>query len=163
MINKEVLSKGDTSFLRDKNMQEFAPKVWKDLPIEETPLDADSMNRIEEAIAFSINKVTAQATLNADWTSGDAIGLDFNKVGNLVIANFSASITDVTGMHLFIGTIPEGFRPSQITPFPAVFVTASTTDYEPRILVANPDGTIMIAKNPTVTGAFFCKMLYFAE
>ena len=73
----------------------------------------------------------------------------------------SASITSVTGMHLFIGTIPEGFRPSQIIPLPAVFVPTSTTDYEPRLVVVNPDGTIMIAKNPTVTGTFFlCNGLF---
>ena len=121
------------------------------------------MNKIEDALGFSINKATAQATLNADWIAGDAIGLDFNKVGNLVIANFSASITSVTGMHLFLGTIPEGFRPTQITPMPAIFVPTSTTDYEPRIVLANPDGSIMIAKNPTVTGTFFCAMVYLVE
>ena len=108
-----------------------------------------------------INQVTAQATLNADWVSGEAIGLEFNKIGNMVIANFSASITNVTGMHLFIGTAPEGFRPSQVTPMPAIFVPTSTTDYEARIMVINPDGSIQIAKNPTVTGTFFCAMVYF--
>lgn len=121
------------------------------------------MNRIEGGVGFALEKVTSQAILNTDWSAGDAIGLEFNKVGNLVIANFSASITSVTGMHLFLGTIPEGFRPTQITPMPAIFVPTSTTDYEPRIVVANPNGTIMIAKNPTVTGTFFCAMVYFAE
>lgn len=126
-------------------------------------LSHTAMNRIEGGVGFALEKVTALATLNADWVAGDAIGLDFNKIGNLVIANFSASITNVTGMHLFIGTIPEGFRPTQITPMPAIFVPSSTTDYEPRIVLANPDGSIMIAKNPTVTGTFFCAMVYFVD
>lgn len=125
-------------------------------------LGHEDMNRIEGAVGFALEKVTGIATLNTDWSAGDVIGLEFNKTGNLVIANFSASITNVTGMHLFIGTIPEGFRPTQVTPMPAIFVPTSTTDYEPRIVVANPDGTIMIAKNPTVTGTFFCAMVYFA-
>lgn len=81
----------------------------------------------------------------------------------MVIANFSASITNVEGMHLFIGTIPEGFRPTQVTPMPAVFVPTATTDYEPRIVIVNPNGTIQIAKNPTATGTFFCAMVYFVE
>lgn len=124
-------------------------------------LSHTAMNRIEAGLGFALEKTTAQATLNTDWAVGDAIGLDFNKIGSLVIANFSASITNVTGMHLFLGTIPEGFRPTQVTPMPAIFAPTSTTDYEPRIVIANPDGTIMIAKNPTVTGTFFCAMVYF--
>lgn len=142
-------------------MQEYAPTVWENKPSVKTKINAIHLNKIEDALAFSINQVTAQATLNADWSAGDAIGLEFNKIGNMVIANFSAAITSVEGMHLFIGTAPEGFRPSQVTPMPAVFVPTSTTDYEPRIMVINPDGTIMIAKNPTVTGTFFCAMVYF--
>lgn len=137
---------------------DYTPKIdW----VRGEVLGHEDMNRIETGIGFSINQVTANAELNADWSVGDAIGLEFNKIGNMVIANFSASITSVTGMHLFIGTIPEGFRPSQIIPLPAVFVPTSTTDYEPRLVVVNPDGTIMIAKNPTVTGTFFCAMVYF--
>ncbi len=157
-------------------MQEYIPTVWENKPSVKTKLNAIHLNKMENALAFAINQVTANATLNADWSAGDAIGLEFKRVGNKVIAHFSASIrpakscscnsasiTSVTGMHLFIGTIPEGMRPSQITPFPAVFVPISTTDYEPRVMVINPDGTIMIAKNPTVTGTFFCNMVYFAE
>lgn len=136
---------------------------WQNSPSRETPIDASSLNKIENALSFSINKVSALATLNEDWEAGDEIGLEFNKIGNLVIANFSASIKDYTGMHLFIGTIPEGFRPSQITPMPAVFVPTATTDYEARIIVINPDGTIQIAKNPTMTGTFFCAMVYFVD
>lgn len=142
-------------------MQEYTATVWENKPSVKTKINAIHLNKIEDALAFSINQVTAQATLNADWSAGDAIGLEFNKIGNMVIANFSAAITSVEGMHLFIGTAPEGFRPSQVTPMPAVFVPTSTTDYEPRIMVINPDGTIMIAKNPTVTGTFFCAMVYF--
>ena len=142
-------------------MQEYEKTNWKNKPSTDTPISAQHLNKIEDALAFSINQVTAQATLNADWVSGDAIGLEFNMIGNMVIANFSASITNVTGMHLFIGTAPEGFRPSQVTPMPAIFVPTSTTDYEARIMVINPDGSIQIAKNPTVTGTFFCAMVYF--
>lgn len=136
---------------------------WKNLPDQTTPIDASSLNKIEDALDFSMNKVSANATLNEDWVAGDVIGLEFNKIGNLVIANFSASITNVTGMHLFIGTIPEQFRPTQVTPMPAVFVPTSTTDYEPRVMIINPNGSIQIAKNPTVTGTFFCAMVYFVE
>ena len=142
-------------------MQEYVSTKWENKPSVKTKVNATHLNKIEDALEFAINQVTANATLNTDWSAGDAIGLEFNKIGNMVIANFSASITSVTGMHLFMGTIPEGFRPSQIIPFPAVFVPTSTTDYEPRLVVVNPDGTIMIAKNPTVTGTFFCAMVYF--
>lgn len=139
---------------------DYIPKTdW----VEGEILGHTDMNRLEGAVGFALEQVTANATLNADWVAGDAIGLEFNRVGNMIIANFSANITSVEGMHLFIGTIPEGFRPPQVTPFPAVFVPTSTTDYEARIVVINPDGTIMIAKNPTVTGTFFCAMVYFAE
>lgn len=131
--------------------------------VEGEKLYHTDMNRIEGGLALASNKISANATLNADWSSGDAIGLEFNKVGNMVIANFAASITNVEGMHLFIGTIPEGFRPSQVTPMPAVFVPTSTTDYEPRIMLINPDGTIQIAKNPAITGTFFCAMVYFVD
>lgn len=136
---------------------------WQNLPSTNTPINSANLMKIEDAIAFSINQVTANATLNADWSAGDAIGLEFNKIGNMVIANFSASIASVEGMHLFIGTIPEGFRPTQVTPMPAVFVPTATTDYEPRVMIINPNGSIQIAKNPTVTGTFFCAMVYFVE
>ena len=142
-------------------MQEYEKTNWKNKPSTDTPISAQHLSKIEDALAFSINKVTANATLNDDWVAGDAIGLEFNKIGNMVIANFSASITNVTGMHLFIGTAPDGFRPTQVTPMPAVFVPTATTDYEARIVVINPDGSIQIAKNPTVTGTFFCAMVYF--
>lgn len=122
---------------------------------------ASDFNRIESGLAFAINKVIANATLNEGWVAGDAVGLEFNKIGNMVIASFSASLTDVSGMHLFLGTIPEGMRPSNVIPFPAVFVPTSTTDYEARVMVINPDGSIMIAKNQSVTGTFFCAMVYF--
>lgn len=137
---------------------DYTPKTdW----IRGEVLGHEDMNRIEVGLGFALEKTMVNATLNADWSAGDAIGLEFKKVGNVVIANFSASITSVTGMHLFMGTIPDGFRPSQITPFPAIFIPTNTTDYEPRLVVINPDGTIMIAKNPTVTGTFFCAMVYF--
>lgn len=144
-------------------MPQYVPEDWKNKPSTDTPINAARLNKIENALALAINTVSANATLNADWSAGDAIGLEFNKIGNLVIANFSAAITSVTGMHLFIGTAPEGFRPTQVTPMPAVFVPTSTTDYEPRIMIINPDGTIQIAKNPTVTGTFFCAMVYFVD
>lgn len=144
-------------------MTQYVKTVWENLPSQSSPISADNLNKIEGGIAFSINKVSATATLNEDWVAGDAIGLEFNKIGNLVIANFSASITNTTGMHLFIGTIPENFRPTQITPMPAVFVPTSTTDYETRVMIINPNGSIQIAKNPTVTGTFFCAMVYFVD
>lgn len=144
-------------------MTAYTPTNWENKPSTATKINAINLNKIEDALVFSINQVTANATLNADWSVGDAIGLEFNKIGNMVIANFSASITSVEGMHLFMGTIPEGFRPAQVTPFPAVFVPSNTTDYEPRIVIVNPDGRIQIAKNPTVTGTFFCAMVYFVE
>lgn len=144
-------------------MTTYTPTNWENKPSTSTKINAINLNKIEDALAFSINQVTANAALNTDWSVGDAIGLEFNKIGNMVIANFSASITSVDGMHLFIGTIPEGFRPTQVTPFPAVFVPTATTDYEPRIVIVNPNGTIQIAKNPTVTGTFFCAMVYFVE
>ena len=144
-------------------MTTYTPTNWENKPSTATKINANHLNKIEGALSFAINKVSDEAILNADWSAGDAIGLEFNKVGNMVVANFSASITNVEGMHLFIGTIPEGFRPTQVTPMPAVFVPTSTTDYEPRIMIINPDGKIQIAKNPTVTGTFFCAMVYFVE
>lgn len=144
-------------------MTTYTATDWENKPSTATKINATNLNKMESALSFAINKVSATATLNEDWVAGDAIGLEFNKIGNLVIANFSASITNVTGMHLFIGTAPEGFRPTQVTPMPAVFVPTATTDYEPRVMIINPDGTIQIAKNPTVTGTFFCAMVYFVE
>lgn len=141
----------------------YVKTAWENLPSNTTPISAGNLNKIEDALDFALNKSTASATLNADWESGYVIGLEFNKIGNLVIANFAASITNVTGMHLFIGNIPEGFRPTQVTPMPAVFVPTATTDYEARIMIIHPDGRIQIAKNPTVTGTFFCAMVYFVE
>lgn len=136
---------------------------WENAPSTNSPINAANLNKIEAALGFALNGSSANATLNTDWEAGDAIGLEFNKIGNLVVANFSASITNVTGMHLFIGTAPEGFRPTKITPMPAVFVPTATTDYEARIIIVNPDGTIQIAKNPTMTGTFFCAMVYFVD
>lgn len=144
-------------------MPNYQKTNWENAPSTATPINSANLMKVEDALEFSINKVTANATLNEDWVAGDAIGLEFNKIGNMVIANFSASITSVTGMHLFIGDIPENMRPSQVIPMPAVFVPTSTTDYEARIIVINPDGKIQIAKNPTVTGTFFCAMVYFVE
>lgn len=144
-------------------MQEYIATVWEDKPSVKTKINAIHLNKIEDALAFSINQVTANATLNADWSAGDAIGLEFNKIGNMVIANFASTINSVEGMHLFMGTAPDGFRPPQVTPFPAIFIPSGTTDYEPRLVMVNPDGTIMIAKNPTVTGTFFCAMVYFVN
>lgn len=144
-------------------MSQYLKTDWKNSPSQDTPIDASKLNRIENALSFSINRATNNATLNADWSAGDAVGLEFNRIADLVISNFAATINNVSGMHLFIGAVPEGFRPSRATPFPAVFVPAGSTDYEPRIVVVNPDGTIQIAKNPTVTGTFFCAMVYFVE
>lgn len=56
-------------------MQEYGKTNWKNKPSTDTPISAQHLNKIEDALAFSINQVTAQATLNADWVSGDAIGL----------------------------------------------------------------------------------------
>lgn len=126
-------------------------------------LSHEAMNRIEGGIGFAVEQTTGVATLNADWEAGSAIGLEFKKVGNLIIANFAAAITNITGVHMFIGTIPEGFRPSVITPLPAVFVPAGSADYHPRMVVVNTDGTIQIANSPTEIGTFFCAMVYFVE
>lgn len=139
----------------------YIPTKWKDSPSTETPIDASCLNNLENAVALASNKVTATATLNSGWSAGSAVGLDFVKIGNLVIANFAASISIIEGNQMFIGTVPEGMRPPTITPLPAVFVPNGSSDYHPRMVMVNTDGTVQIAKSPTEAGAFFCAMVYF--
>lgn len=139
----------------------YIPTNWENTPSIATAINSTNLNKIESALDFSINMLTTSATLNTDWESGDLIGLEFNKVGSLVIANFAATLTNTTGMHIFIGNIPEGFRPNTVTPFPAVFVPTGSSVYQPRMMMVNPDGNIQIANSPTETGTFFCAMVYF--
>lgn len=140
---------------------DYLKTIWKNKPSSETPIDAGNLNKIEDAISFSVNRVSALATLNDGWSAGSALGLNFDRIGDLVISNFAATINDTSGMHIFIGTIPDGMRPDQITPLPAVFVPTGSSEYQPRMVMLNTNGTIQIANTPTETGTFFCAMVYF--
>lgn len=136
---------------------------WQNSPNTSTPIDAARLNKIEDALDSALNRQELNFVYNQDWKAASAVGSQFNRIGNLVISTFSATIESVEGMHLFLGTIPEGRRPTVVMTFPAAFVPSGLTEYQARMLVVNPDGTIQIANNPTTTGTFFCTIVYFID
>lgn len=142
---------------------QYIKTEWKDLPSQDTPIDAVSLNKIEYALASLVNRQELNFSYNTNWQAASLVGSQFNRVGNLVISNFSATINTTEGMNLFLGTIPEGRRPSVFMTFPAAFVPTGSHTYESRLLVIDPSGTIQIANNPTSTGTFFCTIVYFID
>lgn len=134
---------------------------WENSPSTNSPINASNLNKIENAIASAVNKVSGTATLNADWQSGNATGTDFTRVGDLVISNFVVTLTSAVGNHLFIGTIPVGMRPTAVTLFPAIFASTGSSDYAARILIINPNGDMQLANSPSTTGTFLCSLSYF--
>lgn len=136
---------------------------WQNSPSTSTPIDAARLNKIEGALDSALNRQELNFAYNEDWQAGSGIGSQFNRIGNLVISTFSAALTSVDGMHLFLGTIPEGRRPTATMTFPAAFVPTGDTVYEARMLVVRPDGIIQIANTPSTTGTFFCTIVYFVD
>lgn len=82
----------------------YIPRVWKDLPNETTPINAESLNAIENYLA----KLSTLTTTFIDFTAGSGSGVvcrvGFTCQMNLTI--LSASMTQP----LF--TIPEGYHPA---------------------------------------------------
>jgi hypothetical protein len=142
---------------------QYIPTDWKDLPSNETPISADNLNKIEGGLASLINRQGLNFSYNANWEASSPIGGQFSRVGNLVISNFSAKITTTEGNNLFLGTIPEGRRPTVFMTFPAAFVPNGQSTYQSRLLIINPNGEIQIANSPTELGTFFCTIVYFIE
>jgi len=142
---------------------QYIPTEWKDLPSNETPISAENLNKIEGGLSSVINRQALSFSYNQNWSAGSPIGGDFSRVGNLVISNFSATISTTEGMNIFLGNIPEGRRPSVFMTFPAAFVPSGQSTYQSRLLIVNPNGDIQIANTPTELGTFFCTIVYFIE
>lgn len=142
---------------------QYTKTEWKDLPSQDTPIDAASLNKIEDALESLVNRQELNFSYNTNWQAASLVGSQFNRVGNLVISNFSATINTTEGNNLFLGTIPEGRRPSVFMTFPAAFVPNGQSTYQSRLLIINPNGEIQIANSPTELGTFFCTIVYFID
>lgn len=154
----------------------YVPITFVDEPSETTPIDAASLNHIQDGIVANeaalqelslavgggeAVRTTLDATYFPNYQSGSAVGAQFSRIGNLVIANFSATLNTAEGNNLFLATIPEEIRPSIVIPFQAVFVPTGSTTYQSRMVILSPNGMINIANSPAETGTFFVAMVYF--
>lgn len=86
----------------------YIPTDWKNLPSTDTPINAENLNKIEEALTY----ILGESVTNMDFTSASqgniGSGVFFRK-GNVV--QMTATIY-VEGVYsdTKIGELPDGFR-----------------------------------------------------
>lgn len=86
----------------------YTPRVWKDLPSNDTPINAASLNKIEEALYNLTREETVTVEPEYPWVGT----ITLKRKGNRV--EMSAELTGGdpwNSDNVILFTVPEAFRP----------------------------------------------------
>lgn len=147
----------------------YIKKVWENLPSQETPINADALNNIENGVKFAndaINYSSENVTLNSGWVS--LFGSDLTPMTTFDI-EIKSGIVFINGMFVnsnasengnTIMSIPESLRPKSRIMSTSGIISGSGGVVENSVFYIEVDGDFSMVNTQTGQYTAFISISY---